>query len=337
MKLKKHSDLSIQRTETRVDTFADRTVFARRLLAAVVLVIGVVLLPSPAIGQAHPNAAAVDGLLGAPDNLSLGIDWASLFTEGGKVKDEVDATGAPGRNRVADFEDLYGGIDAGAIEDNISGGVILDMSKITGGPAIAQCVVQNGTVASAHDLGNSYMYATFNTSGDLVVYLGVERLNTGATGADTHLEIELNQDRVKVTTGEPWPVRGGRMVNDLLIRVDYSLGIVNWVEVKRWAIDGQGQGAFESVATYGGLAEAACNGDPGVCRFCNGAPPIAAPQEVWDAAGTTLDAIPPDDFLEVGVNVRALLDANFEYTAIQVRTPEDIALGNFLRIGSWSN
>ena len=53
--------------------------------------------------------------------------------------------------------------------------------------------------------------AVLATAGDLVVYVGVERL---ASAADTHLEIELNQDRVRVTTGNPWPVQGGRTDDD---------------------------------------------------------------------------------------------------------------------------
>lgn len=308
--------------------FARPTVWSAAMVLTIFLCLALFAGPQ-AFAQADPNAAAVKELLGAPDNLSLGVDWASLFTETGTAKDEVDGTGAPGSNGVADYQDLYGGIDAQAIEDRISAGVAVDMSKITGGPSIAECVVHNDTVTPAHDQGNSYMYATYNDVGDLVVYFGVERLQSAT---DTHLEIELNQRRVRVATGAPWPVKGGRLEDDLLVRVDYAQGVVSSVDVKRWT-----QGGFGSVATYGGLAAANCNGAAGVALFCSGAPPIAAPHEAWDSAGNALTATSPDDFVEIGVNVRTLLGANFDYTAIQVRTPEDIAFGNFQAIGELSN
>ena len=302
-------------------------------LTALMILLCLALFAGPRLhAQADPNAGLVKDLLGASS--SLGLDWAKLFDDTGRPKDEVDAAGNPGANGVPDYVDWYGGIDGCAMEDNISAGVALDMSAVAGGPAIAQCIVYNGTVAAAHDQGNSYMFAINDSGGDLVVYLGVERL---ASTVDTHVEVELNQDRVRVTTGAPWPVQGGRTDDDLLVRVDYSLGAISGVEVKRWVGDGEGGGSFQSVATYGGPGASDCGGAPTACLFCSGAPPIAAPQEVWDAAGNPLAATPPDDFLEIGINVGALLGAYVEYTAIQVRTPEDIAFGNFRAIGYWGS
>ena len=302
-------------------------------LAALTIFLGLLLFAGPRVmAQADPDAGLVKDLLGASS--SLGLDWAKLFDDIGRPKDEVDAAGNPGANGIPDYIDWYGGIDGCAIEDNISAGAALDMSAVAGGPGIADCIVYNGPVAAAHDQGNSYMFAIDDSGGDLVVYAGVERL---ASVADTYVEIELNQDRVRVTTGAPWPVRGGRTDDDLLMRVDYSEGAISAVEIKRWVGDGQGGGTFQSVATYGGPGAADCGGVPTACLFCSGAPPIAAPQEVWDAAGNPLAATPPDDFLEIGVNVGALLDDYIEYTSIQVRTPEDIAFGNFRAIGYWGS
>lgn len=280
----------------------------------------------PAAGQADPNAPLVKDLLGNTDN--LGLDWAKLFDANGRARDEVDAAGNPGSNGYPDYIDWYGGFDGCSVEDNISAGVAVDMSVMTGGPSLPECTVYNGTVGSVPDLGNSYVYATFDSVDNLVVYVGVERLNEGA---DTFLEIELNQDVVGVTGGVPWPMRGQRTANDVLLRIDYSLGVVSGVEVKSW-VPGAG---FQTVASYGGLESSPCNGEATYCLFCGGSPPIAAAQEVWDSAGNPVPATPPDDFLEIGVNIGRLLGVAVDYTAIQVKTAEDIALGTFRAMGHW--
>jgi len=311
--------------EVEMNTNRNLRIHRTLTVLGLALLIGL-FVGSPAGAQVDPNAPLVKDLLGASP--SLGLDWAKLFDENGWQKDEIDAAGNPGLNGVPDLIDLYGGFDGIALEDNISAGAALDMSVLAGGSTISECTVYNGTVSAVHDVGNSYMYATLDSLANLVVYFGVERLDQGG---DTVLEIELNQDRVRVTTGVPWPMRGARTPGDLLLSINFVGGVVSSVDVLSWD-----SSTFQAVATYGGLSSAPCNGEPTRVLFCSGAPPIAAPQEVWDAAGNPLAATPPDSFFEIGVNVGNLLGSFVDYTAIQVKTPEDIALGNFLMIGYWA-
>ena len=303
----------------------------KRITISTGMVCGLALLiglfaGSPAGAQADPNAPLVKDLLGAGS--SLGLDWARLFTTLGRVADKVDGAGNTGANGIPDFVDLYGGIDACALEDNLSGGLALDMSALAGGVTLADSALFRSSVASAHDLGNSYVYATYDSAGDLVVYLGIERLDQPE---DTYIEVELNQDRVRVTTGSPWPIRGQRTRGDLLVGINFIQGEIDSVEVKKW-----NAGSFLTLATYGGLANSLCNGEPTWTLFCSGAPPIAAPQEVWDAEGNTVAPISPSGFVEIGVNAGRFIGFAVDYTSIQVRTPEDIALGNFVAIGYWA-
>jgi hypothetical protein len=276
--------------------------------------------------QTDPNASVVKDLLGAGN--SLGVDWARMFTAQGGLSDQLDGLGNPFSNGIPDFIDLYGGIDACALEDNISGGLALDMSALAGAVTLADSAIFRGQVASTHDLGNSYVYATYDSAGDLIVYVGIERLDHAE---DTYIEVELNQDRVRVTTGSPWPIRGERTRGDLAVRINFIQGEISSVELKKWY-----RRSFETLATYGGLANSICNGEPTWALFCSGVPPIAAPQEVWDAAGDPVAPTSPSGFVEIGLNVGKFIASPVDYTSIQVRTPEDIALGNFVAIGYWA-
>jgi hypothetical protein len=60
-----------------------------------------------------------------------------------------------------------------------------------------------------------------------------------------------------------------------------------------------------------------------------------ANSEVWDAFGTPVGVPTPDSFLEIEANLTAL-GHDTEFTAIQVRTPGDISLGCFRRMGYWA-
>ncbi|MEE8523280.1 MAG: hypothetical protein V3T72_05055 [Thermoanaerobaculia bacterium] len=270
-------------------------------------------LDDSSVARAQVDAGVAD-LLGASDH--LGVDWAALYAA------DVRGRGGP------DFVDLFGGLEAIVLEDVVSAGVAVDMSALDGAETLADSMVYNGVVAPEHDLGTAYVYATRDSGGDLVIYVGVERLDAVA---DSTLELELNQDRVRVTTGAPWPIRGERVTDDLLVRLDVVHGVVVSAEVKRWVAEA---GAFETLATEGGLATSACNGEPMLLLFCAGRVPVDATSEVWDAEGRPLEAISPDSFLEIGVNVGRLVGA-VELTALQIRTPEDIILGTFRSMGYW--
>jgi hypothetical protein len=297
-----------------------------KTLTLTTLTLGLVLLAGPLAAEPHDavDPAAAE-LLGASDH--LGIDWAM-----------VHHTTEPVARRSSDigrfsFADLYGGIEAVVLEDVISAGVAVDMSALAGAPTLAESRVYNGPVAAAHDLGNAYVYTTFNEAGELVLYAGVERLGVVA---DTFIEFEFNQDRVGVTSGNPsWPIRGARTADDLKVRLEIVAGEVAAVEISRWAVGEAGEGAFEPVADAGGLRSSACGGEPTRFLYCVGRAPVSARHEVYDAAGQRLEAVAPDSFLEIGAHLGNLLGGYVDFTSIQIRTPEDISLGSFRMTGHW--
>lgn len=293
-----------------------------RILAVALFLLGGVEQAAQAGGDLGYDASAagapvgsgVADLLGASDH--LGVDWAVLY-----------AAATRGRGGSG-FVDLFGGLEAIVLEDVVSAGVALDMSALDGAATLGDSMVYNGVVAAEHDLGNAYVYTTRDSGGDLVVYVGVERLEVAA---ETFLELELNQDRVRVTSGAPWPIRGERLAGDLLVRVDVVQGVVAAVAARRWVAE---SGTFETVVSEGGLATSACNGEPMLLLYCAGRAPVGATAEIWDPEGRAVKAVPPDGLLEIGVNVGRMVGP-VELTALQIRTPEDIILGTFRTMGYW--
>jgi hypothetical protein len=211
-----------------------------------------------------------------------------------------------------------GVIDALLLEDKISDGVGIDMSVTVDA---ARLLIDNGVVPGSDDLGNGYVLTRKDNRGSLIYHVGVERL-TSAT--DTWVEFELNQRVVRVRSGAPWPIEGDRTAGDLAVRVSYTAGVLSRAELFVW--DGFG---FRS-------AGGAASGGPGctdvepVLVFCAGPPPLHSAQApAWDARWLPVTPAPPDSFVEIGVNVAALLGANVAFTTIQVRTPKDIILDWF--------
>jgi len=225
-------------------------------------------------------------------------DWAAVFGPDGKVVN------------------LQGGIDAFFMEDKISDGIGLDMSVLAAGD---MQTVDNGIVAGANDLGNGYVWARTDAGGNLQIFAGVERLDSPA---DTYVEFEFNQDVVKVHSGTPWPIQGGRTPGDVLVHVNFVAGALSSAVFMRW--DGA---SYQPVA---GAGPEGYNGpDYLVCAGGTPLPPIA--QETWDAAGFPVQVIQPNSFVEVGLNVGPM-----EFTSVQVRTPGDVILDSFRNIGFWA-
>jgi hypothetical protein len=232
-------------------------------------------------------------------------DWSVIFSPEGKVID------------------LQGGVDAVFLEDNISDGIGVDMSAIAHGEEPA---VNNGVVTAANDLGNGYVYAKRDATGKLQLYAGVEQLSSKA---NSYVEFEFNQGVIQVRAGAPWLIHGSRTAGDILVRVEFAGGTPSSATFWRW-----GGFEFESVATVAADGYE-CSGLDYL--VCSGAPPQETLRsEVWDSADNLLEVRRPDSFVEVGVNVAALVGTNVEFTSIQVRTPDDIILDSFRRIGSWA-
>lgn len=238
------------------------------------------------------------------------LDWAAIFTEDGSVRS------------------LNGGIEAVFLQDNISAGVATDMTALSA----TGNFVYNGTVPAIHDLGNGYAYAALDAERNRVVYAGVERLNS--TG-DTFVEFELNQDVVGVNSGAPWPIHGARTINDCLVRLNFTAGVMDSFELKRW--DGSGYSTVQS-----GLAASptGCFVMSDSCSYCVGTPIPGLPPtnaDVWDSAYKIVQTPSADSFVQVSINVGRLFGADVEFTSIAMRSPEDIVLGSFRAMGFWGS
>ncbi len=277
-------------------------------------------------------------------------DWAAVFNADGSLKDEVDEAGAPGGNGVPDYVDLYHGLDAVFVQDNLSDGVATDMSAlllgdglvgdltVDGSDAVMTGVadeVYNGVVGAAHDIGNAYLLAEKGPDGELLLFAGVERI---AAFTDTYVEIEFNQDLVSLSYGAPWPIHGSHTAGDLRIRLIFTAGLLGAVDFERWALDTTtGEGAFRHIKSAKGATDGSCGGAGAHYVFCLGAPPIEGGEvELWDGESDPIEYVAPDSFVEVGVNVTRLLGMSPDFTAIQIRTPEDIAMSTFQNLGYWA-
>lgn len=256
--------------------------------------------------------------------------WQDIFESEGSLRDQVDEIEALGSNGVPNAADLYGGLDPVFTGDNLSDGIAIDMSALVTAEALSDHLVYNGTVDGSNDIGNTYVLAAQDGDGNLVLYAGIERLTTTA---ESYIDLEFNQDVVQVRQGDPWPLHGSRTANDILIRLNLAEGAISSVEFRRW----DESGAFETIDQAGSLSHGACRGAGTRYVVCIGSPPIESTEvELWDADGAPVGYLPPDSFVEIGINVDVLLGtAHPDFTSIQVRTPGDISLNVFKNIGLW--
>jgi hypothetical protein len=243
-----------------------------------------------------------------------GPDWEDLFAADRTLRDDFPA---PGGNGIPDYVDLYGGQWAVIMEDDVSLGVGLDTTVLVGSDGL----VYRGSAAAAHDLANAYAYSTFDSGGDLLLYAGAERLDSG----DSYIEFEFNQAHIRLGYGPPWEITGGRTTGDLLARLVFRGGGLDSVEIERWVETSPGQFNFQSVD---GLSGESCNADQTICAVCNGTDVDGGPWPNFDTVGDP-EIISTDRFVEIGINVGALVGLQPDYVSIQVRTPEDITFGYF--------
>lgn len=265
--------------------------------------------------------------------------WADLFNPNGTLKDEVDEFGQPvaGGNGVPDHLE-QGALDAIFIEDNISDGQATDMSVRIGAEALADELIFNDTVAAPYDLGNAHVLARLDSVGDLQLYAGVELLSPlgGSTPPDTYVEVEFNQNFIQAL-GVAAPIRGQRSPGDLLVRMNFTAGMLSSVVFRRWET-GLGYQTIENAVLSPGETDS-CQGGAMPYFICSGAPPLDPPVggfEVWDLDGVPLASLAPDRFVEVGLDVAALLGTNPDFSTILIWTPQDIALDSFRTLGHWA-
>jgi hypothetical protein len=256
------------------------------------------------------------------DKLSM-PEWDKIINPGGTLKDDVNEDGMFGSNGIPDYIDLYRGVDADFIQDNISNGLATDMSALLPGPRLEDEVLYNGAVRREHDLGNAYVLATIGADNHLRLYAGVERLVSDAV---TYIEIEFNQNPVRLGGGSPWPVIGKREEGDLLVRMVFANRALQSVGLEQWH-----QGGFNVLKTGAGIAGDSCL-QKLEFMYCVGLPPIRHSYEefeVWDEEYNLLDPTSPDNFVEIGVDIDLLVGSQADITSVLFRTPEDIAMNNF--------
>jgi hypothetical protein len=267
-------------------------------------------------GQPPPG---MPGMADVLDDAALaGPDWAALFDADGTPRDDYpdDGAGNPVGNGIPDYQELFNGQWVVFSADDVSLG-----SEFEGTALYLDGRVYNSVVDADHDIGNAYVYSTESTIGNLVLYAGAERLGSG----DSHLELEFNQDHFRLGhggygRGEPWEVDGERVTDDVLVVVSFTGGALGTIEVSRW--DGAAWAALDSFSGEG------CNVDETLCAVCNSTVVDGGPWENHDTDGDP-EQISANRFVEVGVNVGALLGIQPSYTTVRLRTPQDTAFGYF--------
>jgi len=247
-----------------------------------------------------------------------GPDWEDLFSADRSLRDDypLDGNGDPLGNGVPDYIELFGGQWALFTADDISLGSGFESTALH-----VDGRVKNGTVTGDHDLGNAYVYSTADTAGNLVLFLGAERLG----GGDSHLEFEFNQEHFRLghggySRGEPWEVLGSRTAGDLLVRLVFAGGALDSVMLSSW--DGDLWAPAETVAGEG------CNVEETLCAICNIDIVDAGPWPSFDPSADP-GKIAANHFVETGLNVGAALGSQPDFITVQMRTPEDVAFGYF--------
>jgi hypothetical protein len=270
------------------------------------------------VGSADPTAPQSGDVTG--DAVQAGPDWADLFDAVRSWKDVVglDDLGqvVQGANGVPDFLELWGDYrsrrDAAFIADDVSRGVDIDSTVF-----VAPGIVDVGVINEMHDLGNLYAYTGADSQGRRLLYAGVERLST-AGPTSVMFEFTVNQfgpDAAGVIQGE-------RADGDLRVIAMFGASELTSVEVQSW------DAAAGSWMSRSMLSGEGCNTESSVCVTCNGGAVAGGGWLAPSADGS--GNLPVNTFLELGVNVDALLGtSNIVYTGTQISTPEDYAAETF--------
>lgn len=286
-----------------------RSVFGFALATGLAIVLGVSSVPSAASG------IAVDGEL---------TDWATIFNADGSVR--RDAGGVP------EFIPLYGGSDANFVWDDIYTATNQETTALLVGDPPA---VDRNAITGEYDVKRSYFYVEPDDGGSDVYYVGIER---ASPGGDSSIEIEFNQRLHRLGRGRPWQIRGKRSDGDFLARVEFVAGAVSMVTLQRASRDPIDNSlTWETVASLGGEG---CDGYA-LCLSMNattitgGGPWSGYDDENPEVPGPGED-LPPGTFLELSVNLGAVLGQNVPYASACVITPMDVAFAYFGE-GDWEN
>src|SRR5262245_18358397 len=164
-------------TKECTGTGARRSLLRKSIFACLLLV-----LPLAVLLAVHNDGffelGNVAGASGSADILGSGAqpgpDWEDLFTSTGALKDS-DHDGTP------DAVEVYGGLAAQFIQDDRSTSNTVDRTTFAGSnknnDAISTWNWDTGNNPPKDDLVNTYSYAEINSSGELIIYAGLERLD----------------------------------------------------------------------------------------------------------------------------------------------------------------
>jgi hypothetical protein len=265
-------------------------------------------------GQPPAGFGGLADIAATPDQ--AGPDWADLFDAQGGLRDDypLGADGAPQGNGVPDLIDRFGGRWGVFVADDVSLGSGFEGTASAGGGEF----VKNGVASAAGDIGNVYFYGTRDASGNNVVFLGIERLS----GADGTVELEIGQNAVGLGHGGyghgvPWKVEGERADGDVLLSLSFVGG-----QVAAAAVGIRSEGGWHAIA---GTTGEGCDVAELLCALSNRESIAKGP---WPSVDGGSGEIGAGLFVEVGINVGALLGAQTQERSLRVRTSEDVALGH---------
>jgi hypothetical protein len=315
-------------------------VFRQRRLASLgvaIAVVGllVVFLVAPA-GAVHlqglfelgPTATTTDeggvtNILG--NSTDPGPDWANIFDASGNVTN------------------LFGGITAGFIKDDVSANSATDRTTFSGtsnknedpisqadcanrtppltGSSCKPWIWNSGNVPPKDDLTNLYSYATMPSSGPLaghlILYAGFEREDPSG---QSHVDIEYLQDQVGLANADSngfcsppagasnCNFTGVRTLGDIILSMDFlNGGAFGSAVIHKW--DGS---AYQQVALLGGQGCVKADGTAGddLCAFDNAGPINGGPWPNYDNHGAEITTLPANAFTEVGVDLTNILGSS---------------------------
>lgn len=243
-----------------------------------------------------------------PQNPVPPPDWANLFDSSGNVVN------------------LYGGITAAFVRDDISAGSAVDNTVYSGGPGdknqdpISQWTWTTSSVPVKDDVGNAYAYAKTDSNGHLIIYIGAERLSNGG---DSHIDVEFFQKPVGLDHSVPCPsgqqchFTGSNTNGDVLVNLDFT----NGGTFAGLTVRERQEGATNNYVQVGSLSAQGCNTDGTICAYTNGGTIPGGSWPSFDSHGAVTNSLPSNAFAEYGVDVTALLGQNnLCFSTVQVKT-----------------
>lgn len=282
---------------------------------------------------------AVPGIADIAGSDQPGPDWEDLFRAGAShgLRDDFNELGKPVANGVPDFLEAWPGTrlrrDAAFVADPVSAGVATDGS-VPAGPGL----VAPGIVDPGYDLSNAYAYMAFSPSRDLMLFLAAERLSN----ADAAIVFEFNRDLFAVDADGR--ITGLRSSGDLRIEASFASGVLSSVALSTWE---GGWVLLDTLPIDPSQPSEQCNAGETLCAVCNGVTIEGGGWTKFDGAGKPTAKLTSETFLEMGINLSALVGVhtwqNFyatRYTSVQVSShdaagaPADYALGTFVRAAS---